>query len=513
MPSRVALDGLRQLAERRHRDPARVLSEATELLARADDPGVEATLWWVKGLALQELGRPNEAVASFRRSVGIDVGPGLEEGTALARASLAVSLLSVGETAAADREISRARAAAPPSVQWVVEMLHGLVLQRTGRLDAALATYRRSLPGLLAEGHLPYVARLLLNRGALLAYQGELEDALDDLTEAERISTEQGLPILAAMAAHNGAFAHVRRGDLPDALAAFDRAERAYAVLNNPRYQVAVLHADRCEALLVAGLVSEARAAATAAVRALEPTGDVANLTESRLLLARALLADGAYAEAITEATMAARQFQASRRLPWAAQARYVALQAEALASEDQRVPPPDLLRRSRRIASELEQQGWPVEALHVRTFVGRIALALGRPTVARAELAQAAAARTKGTADLRAQAWHATALLRVADGNVAAAKRALNRGMAVVDEYRASLGATELRAHAAGHGADLARLGLRLALDGGRAAEVLRWAERWRAGALRHPAVHPPDDEKLASDLAELRRDRKSVV
>ena len=145
----------------------------------------------------------------------------------------------------------------------------------------------------------------------------------------------------------------------------------------------------------------------------------MAHLTECRVLLARALLAEASYDGAIAQATLAARQFQAARRLPWAAQARYVALQAEALVSEDQQVAPPDLLRRSRRIAVELEQQGWPVEALHVRTFVGRLALALGRPAMARAELAQAADARTRGTADLRAQAWHATALLRVADGDV----------------------------------------------------------------------------------------------
>ena len=45
----------------------------------------------------------------------------------------------------------------------------------------------------------------------------------------------------------------------------------------------------------------------------------------------------------------------------------------------------------------------------------------------------------------------------------------------------------------------------------GGR-REVLRWAERGRAGALRRPAVHPPDDEQLAADLAELRRVRTEL-
>src|SRR5206468_686964 len=39
------------------------------------------------------------------------------------------------------------------------------------------------------------------------------------------------------------------------------------------------------------------------------------------------------------------------------------------------------------------------------------------------------------------------------------------------------------------------------------RPAAVLAWAERWRAGALRLRPVRPPDDAKLAKDLAELRR------
>jgi CHAT domain-containing protein len=78
---------------------------------------------------------------------------------------------------------------------------------------------------------------------------------------------------------------------------------------------------------------------------------------------------------------------------------------------------------------------------------------------------------------------------------------------MAVVDEYQASLGATELRAHASSLATDLARLGMGLALEERRAVDVLRWAERWRAGALSRPPVRPPDDDLLAAHLVELRQ------
>ncbi|MCA1657179.1 MAG: CHAT domain-containing protein, partial [Actinobacteria bacterium] len=78
---------------------------------------------------------------------------------------------------------------------------------------------------------------------------------------------------------------------------------------------------------------------------------------------------------------------------------------------------------------------------------------------------------------------------------------------MEVIEQYRATLGATELRTHVAGHGAELAGTGLRLALEDQDPGRVLGWSERWRSGALMSRPVRPPDDEGLAADLAELRR------
>jgi tetratricopeptide (TPR) repeat protein len=498
------LDELDQLAERRHRDPPSVLARATELLSASDDPRVPATAHRVIGLALHELDQPGEAVASFRRSVARSVDGGFSDEEALARASMAISLLTLGDTAGASGEIARASAVAPESVRGAVELLRGVVAVRTGHLGRGMDAYRRALRWLEGSGDLGSQARALVCRGVVHSWQGRLELALVDFAEAERIAAERDLPVLVAMSAHNTGVAYCRRGNLPAALAAFDRAQSAYEALHNPGRLTAVLEADRSEALMVAGLVAEARTAAAAAVATLEPLGDLLHLVEARMLLARALLAGGAYREAAAEAARAAIESEAAP--PLAAQARYVEVQAEVVALQDRGMPSADLLRRSRQIASELEAQGWPVEAVHVRTFVGRMALALGQPAVARTELARAAEARRRGTADLRARAWQATALLRLAEGDRPGAKRALARGIAVVDEHRASLGATELRAHASGHGIDLARLGIGLALEDGRPAEVLRWAERSRAGALRRPAVHPPDDEQLADDLAELR-------
>jgi hypothetical protein len=75
-----------------------------------------------------------------------------------------------------------------------------------------------------------------------------------------------------------------------------------------------------------------------------------------------------------------------------------------------------------------------------------------------------------------------------------------------VVDDHRATLGASELRAHAAAAGVDLARIGLRLAIDDNRPREALRWMESARAVSVLVPPARPPDDAELADDLALLR-------
>src|SRR5262245_4354957 len=497
---------LRALAENRHRDPAAVRARAATILAASDgDLGVTAMAEWVLGLAHHELGEPGEAATHLRRAARLAGRVGDDETEALARAGLAISLLSLGRTAAARREIGQADAGAPPAARGRVDFLAGLVDQRVGDLDRALDRYRAALPRLRRDGDEHSVARALLNRGTLLAYQGQATAALADFAEVEALARRLELPVLVAMAAHNAGFALGRRGAVGEALAAFDRAGAAYDELGRPPRLVAVLAADRCDVLLQVGLADDARAAAESAVAALEPV-DAAHAAESRLLLAQACLAAGDADRAAVEAAAAGDAFRSARRPPWAALAGYVGVQAAIRAHEDAVTTSPRLLTRSLAAARRLEDQGWRIEALHARTFVGRVALALGRPAVAADELARAADARGRGPVGLRAQAWHATALVRLARDDRAGAKDALRRGLALVDAYRAQLGATELRVGAAAHGEDLARLGLRLALADGRPWEVLRWAERWRAGALRLPPVSAPADSELAGALARLR-------
>ena len=107
----------------------------------------------------------------------------------------------------------------------------------------------------------------------------------------------------------------------------------------------------------------------------------------------------------------------------------------------------------------------------------------------------------------VRTRAWHAAALERLARGDRRGANAAIAAGLRALEAHRTTLGATELRAHASGHGEELAMLGLRLAVESGSAERVLAGAERLRAAGLLRRAARPPDDEELAADLIELRR------
>lgn len=290
------------------------------------------------------------------------------------------------------------------------------------------------------------------------------------------------------------------KGDVIAALEWFDRASASHRAAGVSRPHLLL---DRGELLLSVRLVSEARQAAEKAVEELARGRMALRLAEARLLLSQAALLDGDVETARVAARQAGSAFAHQRRPAWAALARYAGLRAAWAAGDRSDA----MVRRARNTADALSHAGWVVAALDARVLAARVALELGRVEVASRELSRAGRARHRGPVELRSRAWHAKALLCLARGSRRQAVAALRSGMEVLDEHRATLGATELRTHLSAHGADLAEAGLRLALDDDDPDGVLEWAERWRAGALRSRPVRPPADTALAATMAELRR------
>ncbi|MGH4015196.1 MAG: CHAT domain-containing protein, partial [Pseudonocardiaceae bacterium] len=480
--------------------PAQSLHIAGDAVSAARahrDPAAEAVAERALGLAYTYVGDLDEAISHLRSSVARGRRARTAVLVAEARMSLAFVLGRRGHLRRALREIEAALADLDGVARARALVQRAAIHQQLGRSDEALAGYRRALPALRQAGDLEWVQRALANRAIVHTFRHAYPAAEADLQEAARICDQLGLTLAAGFAQENLAFVHVRRGDVPAALRHLDAAEQHYRALGS---QTGSLLTDRSELLLSVGLIYEARVAAEQAVGELTRDHRHVALPEAHLLLARAAALDGDPQRALDQAGRAVRAFERQQRSAWAALARLQLLTAR-LAEGSRPVRP----SHAAAVADALDAAGWSVPALEARLLAGRIALDGGRLVVARVHLRSVSRRRRRGPAAMRAQAWYGEALLRLAEGDRRGAVSAVTAGLRILDEHQACLGATDLRASAAGRRTELTRLALRSALQDGRADQVLRWAERGRAQRLLR-TISPPADPILARHLAELR-------
>ena len=424
--------------------------------------------------------------------------------------SLALALTLTGASAEALAEADRAEPDLEGPARARLQGQRAVILQKLGRLDEALEGYRRPLAAFRRAGDVLWEARLLCNRGVLQVYRGALGAAEGDFLRAETLHESIGQALAATQVRHNLGWVAARRGDVPAALDWYDRVEAEYRAHGVP---LALLLMDRCEVLLSARLAAEARENADAAVAELDAAGLDADLAEARLLAAQADLLAGDTAAARDHADRADhalrppappargprwRERRRGRERAWLEAERATSGAAASsdaagrargasgvAAAEDARRG--GSKRRWRPLSGRCGRSG--VEALDARLIAGRAAMELGRPRLARRQLELAAAARHRGPVQVRTRAWHAAALVRLARGDRRGANAAISAGLRALEAHRMTLGATELRAHASGHGEELATLGLRLAVESGSAARVLaarRAPPRGRAAPAR---------------------------
>lgn len=483
-------------------DPHRARRVAGAVLARARENGDAAaasTAQRALGLVARELGDYAEAAAQLTAAIDTAERAKLRPQVGEARMSLSLILAFRGDTAGALRQADLAGELLRGAEAGAVLMQRAAVLQVLGRLDEAHQEYGRALAAIRRSGDRLREARCLNNRGLLYVWRDKPNRAEADLRSAEGIFADLGQDLAVADVSWNLGIAASRRGDVPTALAAFDAADDYYARNSVPRAHLLIY---RCELLLGARLLPEARKTAELALAELGKVRRPSELAQAQLMASHAALLEGDGPAALTLARSAEAVFARLKQTGWRALAGYAALRARLLEGSPTRAT----LAAALKASQSLKAAGWVVPALDARVQAARVAMALNRPDVARRELTEASGARRIGPVELRISAWHAEALLRLSHGDQRGADSALRAGYRALDQHRGVLGATELRAHASTHAAELAALGLRLAMEANRPERVLEWAERWRAGALLLRPVRPPDDAELAGNLAELR-------
>ncbi len=335
---------------------------------------------------------------------------------------------------------------------------------------------------------------ILTNRAIVRIARADWRGARKDLDEAARLlHGGRATSARTAMVEHNRGMLETLRGDLPAALVAFDTAADRYRAAG---LDPGLLPVERAEALLAAGLAQEA----------LDGCGGGGAPVRLRTATASTWYRRGSPWPRPRCSGATSRWRLARPTWRGSPPGGRVALVGRRWPGTSACVPAgpgqashPAGLGEARRAAPSWGGGTGRSSAADARLVGARIALDLGSADGG-PEGAGGGRARPggRGPVEMRARAYHAEALLRRTSGDAVGAARSVRAGLRVLDELQAGLGASDLRAHAAAHTSELARLGVELALESGRPRAVLAAAERARATSLRFRSARPPDDEEL---------------
>ncbi|HET8561075.1 MAG TPA: CHAT domain-containing protein [Marmoricola sp.] len=372
----------------------------------------------------------------------------------------------------------------------------GLLHLRSGDGQEALACFSEAIPRL---GSTPeHLGRALLNRGNLHLQRHEPDLAAADLQRAAAEFGAAGLTESRARAQHNLGYARMLTGDLVDALRLMESAGRVLLPLSP--VSRAQSEQDRAEVLLAAGRPREAIRSLEAAASAYGSRRLRRFQAECEYVLAGTLLREDP-ARAGQVARRSARRFRELASEGWAVRADALALVARIEAGGRA----PSLVRRSDALVEELRASGHGGDADRLALHAARLALRRGAPTDAEQRVAAVRVGR-RTPVDTRLLARELRAEIAQARGHHRRARQQVRAGLADLHRWQASFGSLDLQSTLVGHGNNLARIGLQLALEDRSPEVVFEWSERARALAARVTPIRPPRDPQLAAELAELR-------
>ncbi len=451
------------------------------------------------GIVLRDRGDLSGALTELRKGLRRARASGRPERAVDVQATLATALAWSGRSREGLALLDQAVAAAQGAMAGRVLMRRASTLQHLGRFRDAHEDLSRALPYLRRAGDTVWEARSVSWRADVFLALGLPERAAADYARSEDLFRISGQDLEYARARHNRALVALSRGDLPQALAYFDEAEKRYNELGETNPDLAI---DRGHALLAAGLAAEAVRETDTALGRMPPGGGIPYKTaELVFVAATAALAAGDPAAARQRARRAGQLFRAQGRDVWAARAGLVLAQARYAAGERSA----RLFRSTEQVAAQLDaaQAG---EGLPAHLLAGQVALARGQTMDADRHLERTARSRRRRPPLTRSVAWLARALQADAHGRARGTVAACARGFDALDEHQTTLGSTELRAYGTAHGAELARLAQREAVRRGDVRRLLFWSERWRATTLAPRATPPRYDRELTAELEALR-------
>lgn len=302
-------------------DPVAAIKKARNILTTIDStatPSIASMCWRAVALAENEQGHIAPATFAIERSLEFARESGASELVSAARLTQSTILFEAGESEQAEWAAREAIRDAHGLQLARARGQLGLILHRIGRRREALEMFDMSIPELRNADDDRWVCRVLTNRSVHYMYENALTEAQMDLAEVLRRSELSGYVVGVVRSHQNLGCVEARLGNIAAALHHFGVAG---PLAEAARLSVASIEADRCEALLLGGLYTDAIESAETAIQLCNEDGADADLAEAELQLARALLGSRRHREAADAARRASSRFHKQGRNRWASYA------------------------------------------------------------------------------------------------------------------------------------------------------------------------------------------------
>ncbi len=461
-------------------DREAAVSESEKLLASGvQDPAAASMANRVLASVFTHRGKLTEALEHADRSVAGASESGEDALIGLALLTRMGALISSGRPRDAIEDSIRAQDLLPPDLRVRLLIQRGTALGLgLGQVDEAINTYdqvERDYPNMEAIVE----AVLTMNRGTQLIAKGDHHRALADFSRARARYRELGNVEAECDVLLHQARAAANIGDFPTVFALHADVEQRNLLARFDHRT----HNDLASALLNAGLRSEAEAVSR---RALETAGSELTTPASCEAALRVALIRGEFGDHDAAFGLCENVEQ------WARARNLVDLELSSSLVRRQiemhtSAPSEQTLSRLEELVADLEAAGRSNEGLDIRIEAAAMALSLGNPGRVAALLAPfGAGPQRHGDEPSIARSRHAAALDCLAAGEPGLALRHLSLGLDALERMRSVIGAMEIRAAAVDRAPALARLGLGLATQRSKPRQIMLWAERQRATAMR---------------------------
>jgi tetratricopeptide (TPR) repeat protein len=466
-----------------------------------------------RGQRLHRRGQNSESIAVLEKALAIlswdpdrlpNPGSARARLTAKVLMQMSVNRAYLGESAEGQRLLNLADQCAFPDDRGQLLHQRAVIFHQSGRLTHALRWLDAAEPLLAEHGPDNFYAALFHNRALVWRDLGELHLAMESVQQALQVYETVNIPVNRAKAIHLQALIWLDLGDVTKALFTFDEVReqfRQYA----PDLE-SFIDFSYAQALFYVGMYRQAADRWAEVIAAQRLAGDRRSAAISEFWRAVAAFEVNRFELVEQWARQAMNSLYEQGNEPMAFLARLLILQGRFNSGQTG----PDFAEKVVRLCNALEQRGWTLRLEQAKILAARAKIA--------ARDFEGVEALLRGEHGGPGHDALAEDLARyVAKAELAIAfdrdpMPELRAGLDLLDEYRTAFGSVEFQAGVSALGLQLSSKGLTHTTNHSSPGEMLQWAERCRAQALRIPPVKSSADADAREALGRLRQARQEL-